>query len=79
MGMELPLTAIRQQIASGIDVLIHLERGKDKKRRVVEISEVLDVKNGVIRLNKLYEYKNGHGLIKQGELKKRDKLFDGKE
>ena len=68
MGMELPLTAISQQIASGIDVLIHLERGRDKKRRVVEISEVLGVKNGVIRLHKLYEYKNGHGLIKQGEL-----------
>ena len=79
MGMELPLTAIRQQIASGIDVLIHLERGKDKKRRVVEISEVLDVKNGVIRLNKLYEYKNGHGLMKRGELQKRDKLFDREE
>ncbi|MBQ6843092.1 MAG: CpaF family protein [Agathobacter sp.] len=79
MGMELPLTAIRQQIASGIDVLIHLERGRDKKRRVVEISEVLGVKNGVIRLHKLYEYKNGHGLIKQGELQKREKLYDREE
>jgi pilus assembly protein CpaF len=75
MGMELPLAAIRQQIASGIDILIHLERGKDKKRRVVEISEVIDVKNGVIRLNKLYEYKNGYGLMKQGELKKKEKLY----
>jgi len=79
MGMELPLTAIRQQIASGIDVLIHLERGRDKKRRVVEISEVLGVKNGVIRLHKLYEYKKGHGFIKQGELQQREKLYDREE
>lgn len=79
MGMELPLAAIRQQIASGIDVLIHLERGKDKKRRVVEISEVLDVKNGEICLNKLYEYDNACGLMKRGELLKREKLFDRKE
>lgn len=72
MGMELPLQAVRQQIASGIDVVIHLERGSDKKRRVVEISEVLGVKNGVIRLNKLYEYENG--LKKCGDLQRREKL-----
>lgn len=72
MGMELPLTAVRQQIASGIDVLIHLERGRDQKRRVVEISEVLGVKNGVIRLQKLYAYENG--LKKCGELQRREKL-----
>lgn len=59
MGMELPLAAVRQQIASGIDILIHLERGRDKRRRVVEISEVLGVENEVICLNKLYVYENG--------------------
>lgn len=75
MGMDLPLAAIRQQIASGIDVLVHLERGTDKKRRVVEISEVLGVKNGMIRLNTLYQYKNS--LVKVGELKHIEKL-DGK-
>ena len=72
MGMELPLQAVRQQIASGIDVVIHLERGSDKKRRVVEISEVLGVKNGMIRLNKLYEYENV--LKKCGDLQRREKL-----
>lgn len=72
MGMDLPLQAVRQQIASGIDVVIHLERGADKKRRVVEISEVLGVKNGVIRLNKLYEYENG--LKRRGELQRKEKL-----
>lgn len=72
MGMDLPLAAVRQQIASGIDILVHLERGGDQKRRVVEISEVLGVKNGVIRLQKLYVYKNG--LQKCGELQRREKL-----
>lgn len=74
MGMELPLTAVRQQIASGIDILIHLERGRDKRRRVMEISEVLEVKNGVIRLQKLYEYENG--LQKRNELKQREKWYN---
>lgn len=75
MGMDLPLAAIRQQIASGIDILIHLERGKDKKRRVVEISEVLGVNDGMIHLNKLYQYRNG--LVKVGELKNTHKLGGG--
>ena len=75
MGMDLPLTAIRQQIASAIDILVHLERGRDKKRRVVEISEVIGVKNGVIRLKKLYEYKADCGLQKCGELEQREKLY----
>lgn len=77
MGMELPLTAVRQQIASGIDVLIHLERGRDQKRRIVEISEVLGVKNGVIRLQKLYTYEDG--LKKCGELQKREKRYARKK
>ncbi len=75
MGMDLPLTAIRQQIASAIDVVIHLERGRDKKRRVVEISEVLGVKNGVIRLQKLYEYKADIGLQKCGDLQRKEKMY----
>lgn len=72
MGMNLPLAAVRQQIASGIDILIHLERGRDSKRRVVEISEVLGVENGMICTQKLYEYKNG--LKKIGNLQRKEKL-----
>ena len=41
MGSELPLVAVRQQIASGIDILIHLEKGRDGIRRVVEITEII--------------------------------------
>lgn len=72
MGMDLPLAAVRQQIASGIDILIHLEKGNDKKRRVVEISEILGVQNGVIRLNKIYQYEGG--VEKKGTLRNKEKL-----
>lgn len=59
MGTELPLQAIRQQIAMGIDIMIHLERGKDRKRRVVEIAEIGGLENGEIQLNPLYQYDRG--------------------
>ena len=54
----LPLEAIRQQIASAVDIIIHLSRLRDKSRRTMEIVEVLgyDAKNREIRLNKLFEF-----------------------
>ena len=69
MGTDIPLIAIRQQIAMGIDIMIHLERGRDHKRRVVEISELIGVEDGEFILNPLYQDKNG--LQKVGELKGR--------
>ncbi len=71
MGTELPLQAIRQQIAMGIDILIHLERGTDKKRRVVEITELVGIKDGEIQINPLYRYEDG--LKKIGELTRTQK------
>lgn len=56
MGMKLPLVAIRQQIASGIDILVHLGRLRDKSRRVLEITEILGYESGEIRLNPLFEF-----------------------
>lgn len=50
----LPLEAIRQQIASAIDIIIHLSRLRDKSRRTMEIVEVLGYENGKIKLNPLY-------------------------
>lgn len=72
MGMELPLAAIRQQIASGIDVLIHLERGPDKVRRVVEISEIAGLQQGEIVMNTIYRWDGK--LIRVGELLHQQKL-----
>lgn len=72
MGMDLPLLAIRQQIASGIDVMVHLARLKDKSRKVVKIAEVCGVKDGEIELNPLFALKDG-SLIKVGQLQNVEK------
>ena len=55
MGIEMPLLAIRSQIASGIDIIIHLGRLHDKSRKVLEIDEVVGINNGEIVLRKLFE------------------------
>ena len=54
-GAELPLSSIRNMIASAIEIMVHLGRSKDHKRRVMEISEVIGVENGEIQLKKLYQ------------------------
>ncbi len=56
MGASLPLDAIRQQIASAVDIIIQLSRLRDKSRRTVEICEVLGYENGEIKMNTLYEF-----------------------
>lgn len=52
----LPLEAIRQQIASAIDIIIHLSRLRDKSRKTMEITEVVGYENGKILLNPLYVF-----------------------
>ncbi|WP_062354505.1 CpaF family protein [Bacillus kwashiorkori] len=53
---NLPVQVIRKQISSAVDIMIHLSRLRDHTRKVVEISEVLDVENGEVTLNPLYEF-----------------------
>lgn len=74
MGVELPLEAIRRQIASGVDILIHLGRMRDKSRKVLEITEVCGFEEGEIKTNVLYQWKEGEGLIKLANLLNREKL-----
>ena len=84
MGKDLPLPAIRNQIASGVDIIVHLGRIRDKSRKVLEITEVVGCENGEIRLNPLYcfeelgESSEGNvvgklqkkgGLLHEGKLK----------
>lgn len=57
MGLDIPLAAIRQQIASAIDLIVHLGRLRDKSRKVLEVSEVGEIVEGKITLHKLYEFK----------------------
>ena len=78
MGMELPLSAIRQQIASGIDIIVHLARLSDKSRRVVEISEVDGIMENQIVLRPLYRLEqegDGYELKEQAKLKHTQKLM----
>ena len=56
MGMDIPLMAIRQQIASGVDIIVHLGRLRDKSRRVLEITEIIGCENGDIKLNPLFAF-----------------------
>ncbi len=77
MGMDLPLNAIRQQIASGIDIIIHLGRLRDKSRKVLEIVEVLGFEAGEILLKPLYSFtetgEDEDGKVR-GILKKKGEL-----
>lgn len=82
MGAALPLDAIRSQIASAIDVMVHLGRLRDRSRKVLEIAEIGGYENGRIALYPLFRFREeGTGtkkvegcLQKTGELKNREKL-----
>ncbi len=52
----LPLEAIRQQIASAVDIIVHLSRLRDKSRKTMEITEVVGYKDGQVILNPLYVF-----------------------
>lgn len=65
MGMDLPLEAIRRQIASGVDLVVHLGRLRDKTRRVLQIAEIIGYEQGEILLNSLYEFVE-HGEQEDG-------------
>lgn len=56
MAAPIPLEAIKKQIASAIDIIIFLSRLRDHSRRVLEISEVLEYKDGEIELNRIFEF-----------------------
>ena len=82
MGMELPLAAIRRQISSGVDIIVHLGRLRDKSRRVLEIVEILGYEEGEIVTKPIYKFtetgeENGRvlgELSRVGELTHTDKL-----
>lgn len=77
MGMELPISSIRRQIASGIDIMIHVGRLRDRSRRVLEVTEIVEYSEGNIILNCLYKFceqgmRNGRV---EGYLEKRGNLI----
>lgn len=56
MGMELPLNAVRRQIASGVDIIVQLGRLRDKSRKVLEIVEITGYEDGEILTRPLYQF-----------------------
>ncbi len=83
MGMEIPLSAVRRQIAGGIDIIVHLGRLRDKSRKVLEIVEVTGFEDGEIQTSVLYKFEEAEdgatekvtgSLEKKGELKFVEKL-----
>ena len=61
MGVDLPLEAIRRQIASGVDILIHLGRMRDKSRKVLEITEICGFEDHEIKTRTLYQCRREKG------------------
>jgi pilus assembly protein CpaF len=55
-GAALPVEVVRKQICSAIDVMIHLQRLRDRSRRVTEISEIIGMEGGEVKLNRLFEF-----------------------
>ena len=74
---NVPLEAIKQQIGSAVDIIIHLSRLRDRSRKTMEITEVLGFHNGEILLNPLYVFEEDeqstvtkvHGILKRTENK----------
>ena len=74
MGVDLPLEAIRRQIASGVDILIHLGRMRDKTRKVLEITEVCGYEKNEILTRTLFRREEDLELVQVSELLNREKL-----
>ena len=77
MAVELPIHAIRRQISSGVDIIVHLGRMRDKSRKVLEIVELNNGENEEIEINTLYEYRENEESTKstvKGDLKRIGRL-----
>ncbi len=74
MASDLPLSAVRGQIASAVDVMVHVARMRDKSRKVVAVEEVDRIENGEIILNPIFSCKEDGRLKKVGDLKHKEKL-----
>ena len=68
MGMDIPLLAVRNQIASAIDIVVQLGRLRDKSRKVLEVAEVTGVMDGEIMVQPLYKFVET-GVDEQGRIK----------
>jgi pilus assembly protein CpaF len=77
-GADLPVGVVRQQIASAVDIIIHLSRFRDSSRRVAEICEVTGIRDGEIELSTLFRFeeeRESNGRL-VGRLQKKEELRD---
>ncbi|MGQ0432672.1 MAG: CpaF family protein [Microthrixaceae bacterium] len=65
-GIDLPLRAIREQIASALDIVVHLSRLRDGSRRIVQITEVEGMEQEHITMNTILEFEHGAGEDEHG-------------
>ena len=78
MSATLPMDAIRRQVASGVDVIVHLGRLRDKSRKVLEITEIKGMEKEEIRLNPLFLFQESFGKSNErveGKLKRVGELI----
>lgn len=74
MGVDMPVEAIRGQMASAIDIIIHLGRSYDGNRRLLEISEITGMAGGQVAVHQLFELNEEDQLQMKGELTSQKKL-----
>lgn len=67
-GFDLPLRAIREQVASGLDIIVQLTRFRDGTRRVTQISEIVGMEGDIISMSDLYQFERQPGLNAQGKI-----------
>jgi pilus assembly protein CpaF len=67
MAVELPISAIREQIASGINLLLHLSRLQDGTRRITHVTEIVGMQGGVISMHDIFEFQ-GRGVDANGQI-----------
>ena len=66
-GLDIPMSAIREYIYSAIDIIVHIERLSDGRRKITSISEIIDIKNGNLKLQEIFAFRQ-KGLTSKGEV-----------
>ena len=75
MAVDLPVPVIRRQIASGIEILVHLVRDRDGRRVLDEIAEIVGIRNDEVVIRTIYKRDETGRLERTGELFHKKKLI----
>ena len=66
-GLDIPMSAIREYIYSAIDIIVHIERLSDGRRKITSISEIIDIKDGNLKLQEIFAFRQ-KGVTSRGEV-----------